>query len=70
MRVTLPDRPAARLVAAPPPTQPSVHIGVVEVRIVAPAPAPVAAPAPPTRTVAAPATRISRPASQFGLAQG
>lgn len=56
------------------PAQPSVHIGVVEVRIGSPVPVPAPAPAPraPAAPAAAPAgvSRLSRPAAPFGLAQG
>jgi hypothetical protein len=68
--VVLPDRPAATGVP-PPPAVPTVHIGVVEVRVLPPAPPP--APPPVNRTrppaPAAPA-RISQPAGHFGIAQG
>jgi hypothetical protein len=54
------------------PAQPTVHIGVVEVRIGAPVPVPAPAPRPPAAPAAAPAgaSRLSRPAAPFGLAQG
>ncbi len=71
--------PPERASAAPPepgPAPPTVHIGVVEVRVAAPAPAPVTgAPVPvmgaPVPVMGAPAaSRLSRPAVPFGLAQG
>lgn len=80
VRPLLPERPtltAARADAEPQVTStpPTVQIGVVEVRIMPPAPAPITAPTnqPTAAGRGAPATapaRLSRPAVAYGLAQG
>lgn len=66
--------PPERASATPPepgPAPPTVHIGVVEVRVAAPAPAPVPVTGAPAPVAAPPtASRLSRPAVPFGLAQG
>ena len=66
--------PPERASATPPepgPAPPTVHIGVVEVRVAAPAPAPVPVTGTPAPVTAPPAaSRLSRPAVPFGLAQG
>jgi hypothetical protein len=66
--------PPERASAAPPepgPAPPTVQIGVVEVRVAAPAPAPVPVTGTPAPVTVPPAaSRLSRPAVPFGLAQG
>ena len=80
VRPLLPERPpltAARADAEPQVTAapPAVQIGVVEVRIMPPAPVPITVPTsqPTMAGRGAPATapaRLSRPAAAYGLAQG
>jgi len=67
--------PVPRPAREQPVRTPQVHIGTIEVTIAAaapppPAPAPVAAPQQPAPVAAAPAARLSRPATAFGLGQG
>jgi hypothetical protein len=69
--VALPAAPQPRLDAS---GEPQVRIGTIEVTIASPAPPPVPTVPPPVRRVVvpapAPAGRLSRPLSGYGLGQG
>lgn len=73
-RPTSAPLPAAPAVRRATPREPEVRIGTIEVTIASPSPPPVAAfPAPARKVVIpapAPAGRLSRPLSGYGLGQG
>ncbi len=67
----LPPEGASATPPEPGPAPPTVHIGVVEVRVAVPAPAPAPVTGAPAAVAVPPAaSRLSRPAVPFGLAQG